>query len=74
MSERYGRCNFCQGTGERTKVVPHTATSERIQLTEAETQAVGVQPLRAAFQTIKVVVYACQMCDGTPGFSGDAMR
>ena len=77
MSERYGRCNFCQGSGEKIIAVPDSRADEVAELTEDDLNAlkkIGVVNWRKATKsTVKFVTRICGMCEGQPGFSGDAM-
>lgn len=79
MSERFGNCNFCKGTGERWHPIP--GTSQVVKDSEAtDEERKELTALRTGAQAAKIIevsqrffVRSCGMCEGTPGFSGDAM-
>lgn len=81
MSERWGTCRPCNGTGTRWVPIPGFPQVDKpAELTDDEKAAIrqlrtcDPDKVKAIEVTQRFFVRPCSTCDGQPGYSGDAME
>lgn len=75
MTEKWGKCGTCGGSGERFKKVASVPIPESVRnMTPAEAAEHKVPEGGTIWnETVTHIAYPCAMCDST-GFSGDAFE